>query len=495
MKNCIKMLLSGTALCLPLFGAAYAQSPSQNQGNQCQALRNLINQADARTLEQFGNAQQVADADASDDCAALIVMIEKSDQGQQQNAQGTQQNAQGTSQDQDTQTRNFTASDMVSDTVKITKKAVVQGEVAVQMPKPEVDVQQQGAQVKVQPGHASINVDQQAPNIEVRQAKATIQVQLPQPVITIDQPAPEIIVTMPRPGVSLDQAQPTVQVSTPEPTVTFSQAEPKVNVDVDAKLVDPNSPEAQQAANNQVTTRIQREDAGQGAQGQQANVRIDKAEPNVQVANPGQNATVVYNQAGQPTVDYRSTDPDVNVSFVGDPEVHVRQVGEPKVTFNPAQTGQDQAQQQDQDASRTAPAAQPTGGQGADQPRRLSDEDTARLLGVPQSGAASVTGTKVIPAAQLIGREVVNSNGDNIGEVSRVVSNQGGYYVVVSYGGFLGFGSDEVALPGQRVALRSDDVLLLGLTQDDLDAMPEYDAGREQQIANDQPLRMNTVEQ
>ncbi len=485
MRNQLKMLLSGTALCLPLWGTAHAQSETQNQGDQCRALKSLINQTDASRLEPFGDVQKVADADAPEDCAALIVMIQQSDPGQQQNAQDT-------ARDQDTQTRNFSATDTVSDTVKITKKAVVEGEVAVRMPEANVDVQQQGAQVRVQPGDASINVDQQAPRIEVRQAKASIQVQLPQPVITINQPAPEIIVTMPRPGVSLDRAQPTVQVSTPEPRVTVSQAEPKVNVDVDAKLVDPESSEAQQAANDQVTTQIQRGDGGQDTQGQQANVSIERAEPNVQVASPSQDAEVTYNQAGQPNIDYQSADPDVNVSFIGDPQVRIRQVGQPKVTINQAE--EDQAQQQDQDASRMAAAPQQNGGQSADQPRRLSDEDTARMLGVPADGGATVTGRSVIQAGQLIGREVVNSSGDDIGEVSRVVSNDGGYYVVVSYGGFLGFGDDEVALPGQRVALRGDNVLLLGLTQADLDAMPQYDRGREQNIANDQPLRLNTVD-
>ena len=520
MKKSIRMLLSGTALCLPLYGAAYAQQ--SNQDGACANLRQMISESDGRVVDQFGDAEKVAKADANADCAALVVLIQNSGQNPGQNPQNqgqktaqdpnsqdqTQQSAQDSnaqprdpsqqsaqdSQDVDTQTKNFRASDTVSDTVKITKEAVVEGDVAVRMPEADVDVEQPGAQVKVQPGTASINVDQQAPKIEVRQAKATIQVDLPQPVITIDQPAPEIIVTLPQPGVSLDRARPTVQVSTPDPQVTVSQGNPKVDVDVDAKLVDPNSAEANQGGSNQVTTRVEPQDGGNG-DGAQANVNVSKNDPKVQLVQPEQDAQVSVDQAGQPSIDYQSADPSVKVNYTGDPKVRIRQVGKPKVTFNQAQP--------DQNGSRSASAAQGDQQQAQDQqarnqqgqPRQLSDEDTARLLGVPSDGAAKVSGTREVPVANLMNRDVVTSSGEDLGEVSRVVSNNGQPYVVVEYGGFLGFGQDEVALPAQRVALRGDKVLLLGLTEEDIDAMPDYDAGREQSVARDASLKLGIVQQ
>jgi hypothetical protein len=66
---------------------------------------------------------------------------------------------------------------------------------------------------------------------------------------------------------------------------------------------------------------------------------------------------------------------------------------------------------------------------------------------------------------------------------------------VVEYGGFLGFGRNEVALPAERVALRGDEVVLLGLSKQGLDAMPDYDAGREENLPQDATLDVGVLEQ
>ena len=501
MKQSIRILLSGTALCLPLLGTAYAQQADQDGA--CANLRQMINESDGRLADKLGDAEKVAKADDNADCGELVVLIGKSRQDPQNDGQETardpdaQDQPQQTAEDPnnvDTQTKGFRASDTVSDTVKITKEAVVEGDVDVRMPKADVDVEQPGSQVRVQPGNASVNVDRRAPRIEVRQARATIQVDLPQPVITIDQPAPEIVVTMPEPGVSLDRSRPQIQVTTPDPQVTVSQGKPEVDVDVDAKLVDPNSAEAKQAGNDQVTTRIEPQE-GDTAEGAQADVNVSKDDPKVQLVQPEQDAQVAFDAAGQPSIDYQSADPSVKVNYTGDPKVRVRQVGKPEVTFNRSQPGQN--------GNRTASAAQggqqqSEGRQAQDQQgqrRQLSDKDTARLLGVPSDGAANVSGTREVQIANLVERDVVTTSGEELGEVSRVVSNDGQPYVVVEYGGFLGFGQDEVALPAQRVALRGDKVLLLGLTERDIDAMPDYDTGREQNMAQDASLKLGVVQQ
>ena len=76
-----------------------------------------------------------------------------------------------------------------------------------------------------------------------------------------------------------------------------------------------------------------------------------------------------------------------------------------------------------------------------------------------------------------------NDSGEDLGEVDRLVVQGDRTYIVLSDGGFLGMGGREVALPLDRITgVRGDDELVLqGLNQQDIDAMPRWngDAGRE----------------
>jgi hypothetical protein len=277
-------------------------------------------------------------------------------------------------------------------------------------------------------------------------------------------------------------------VVTPDPQVSVTQADPEVDVNVEARMVDPGSEEAVQAQNSGVTTRIEPEGAQDGQATTTADVSLDKGEPQVRLVEPNQEAQVAVNQ-GEPQVEYQSAEPDVQVSYAGEPRVRLRQVGEPNVTFNQAQPNEEGAQ--------TAAASQAGNEQQQMQQdqQQASDRDAEqrRMLGMPAEGAATPTDIRQVSVQDLVGRNVVTSRNEDLGQISRVVSNAGQTYVVVEYGGFLGFGEEEVALPAQRVAMRDNDILLLGLTETDLDAMPDYDAGQDQTMASDAAIDMGVM--
>lgn len=80
-------------------------------------------------------------------------------------------------------------------------------------------------------------------------------------------------------------------------------------------------------------------------------------------------------------------------------------------------------------------------------------------------------------ADEIIGRDVVNANGEDVGEVNDVViaKDRDDMFLVVGVGGFLGMGEKDVALPLSDLRMSSDNVLLMSeKSEDQLKEMPEY---------------------
>ena len=79
----------------------------------------------------------------------------------------------------------------------------------------------------------------------------------------------------------------------------------------------------------------------------------------------------------------------------------------------------------------------------------------------------------------LIGRDVVNLRGNEVGEVEDVVvSRQDGkvLFAVISVGGFLGIGDKDIALPMDQLRVDKDRVLLMSeQSERQLKTMPAYD--------------------
>jgi sporulation protein YlmC with PRC-barrel domain len=94
----------------------------------------------------------------------------------------------------------------------------------------------------------------------------------------------------------------------------------------------------------------------------------------------------------------------------------------------------------------------------------------------------TTTGTVVgsptaVDTAKLIGRNVVNTNGDTVGEIDSVVIDQSGKvrYVIVGVGGFLGIGKKEAALAWDDLTISENgEKVTTTATKDQLAALPEY---------------------
>jgi len=96
---------------------------------------------------------------------------------------------------------------------------------------------------------------------------------------------------------------------------------------------------------------------------------------------------------------------------------------------------------------------------------------------VPGAQAAAQTGDSSAQTTMLtnavIGREVVNAQGDNVGEVSAISGNK----VIVEVGGFLGIGTHGVALSwGDLKPIGSGETMTLQtlLTKEQIKDLPEY---------------------
>ena len=74
-------------------------------------------------------------------------------------------------------------------------------------------------------------------------------------------------------------------------------------------------------------------------------------------------------------------------------------------------------------------------------------------------------------------RVVVNQpKGEPQVHVEHVVQGQDGkQYLVVGAGGFLGIGERKVAIPTERVAMQGDRLIIQGVTEDQIHAMPAFD--------------------
>lgn len=80
----------------------------------------------------------------------------------------------------------------------------------------------------------------------------------------------------------------------------------------------------------------------------------------------------------------------------------------------------------------------------------------------------------------LLGADVRGADDNTIGEVSDIVLDSSGApaYVVIAYGGFLGLGEEESAVPFDKLKVTEDgEVLYVALTEEQLENAPRFERG------------------
>ena len=97
-------------------------------------------------------------------------------------------------------------------------------------------------------------------------------------------------------------------------------------------------------------------------------------------------------------------------------------------------------------------------------------------IGVHAAYAATAA-SDAIDSKALIGQDIVNANGDTVGEIENVVIDKDGAvkYVIAGVGGFLGVGEKHVALKWDALTITENGKhVVANVTKEQLEALPEH---------------------
>lgn len=303
-------------------------------------------------------------------------------------------------------------------------------QVTVDQAQPEVLVEQAEPQITVTVAEPTVTVEQQAPIITIEQAQPEVTVSIPEPVITVRMPEPDVNVATAEPQVQVEQPEPVVRFVRPEPRITIEEAEPNVQV-----------------TSAEPEVRVNRADA--------AAVTVDQAEANVEVEQEGEGA-----------VQLTEADPVVNVEQAEGADVQVEQA-EAAVNIEE----QEEANVIVTDQANMAEPAEPAATTEADV---TVTADAAEEINEGAGGLYATFAESRV--SDLVGMDVLSTVGNEVGEVDRLIRVGSELMAVVGVGGFLGLGEHDVAIPLDRFNHGQDDNLILeGLTEEELESMPEWD--------------------
>lgn len=177
-------------------------------------------------------------------------------------------------------------------------------------------------------------------------------------------------------------------------------------------------------------------------EGEPADVSVDQGAAEIRVEQQPPDVTV---EQQAPKVTIEQPDPDVTVEQ-SEPNVTVEETGQANVEVERAQEADAQMRDTDQQDQAQQDEAQ----QDRDQATRDRDSEGNALMNMEVGEIEGYT---------IYSRE----DGEEIGDVDRVVrdTQTGDIYVVVTKGGFLGFGKDEFGYKLDNVELRGDDELVV----------------------------------
>lgn len=439
-RICAAALLASTAV------GAWAQEQQQNQAAdeqlaaECQEMLQYVQENDVEDTGMTAErAREIAQANEPQNCTDA-----------QRVAQGEISETEG-------------AENYDADAAARLLVAVPEPEVTVEQTAPDIQVEQRAPEVRVDPGQ---------PTVTVEQAQPTVRVEMQPPRITIDMPKPRILVEMPDPTVDVEMQQPRVTVQQDDPQVSVEQGEPELRVDE------------------------QSIPAQQDGDQDQAQVQLESEEPVVELEQAGQ-ADVQVSES-RPNVRYNAAEPQIEVSEGGEPEISFNQPGEAEVEFR-QMSAEETQQMADEARQQQASAEQQRGQQPAEQQAQAQpteqqpeqdaaqDDRYAVMANRPDDETTGEAAGEVssLSVQNLLDMTVIGADGDAIGDVEDVVFREGENYVIVSHGGFLGLGEQQIALPMSDMRISGDELVMPALTADEAENMEDVSASDFQRMEPD----------
>lgn len=237
--------------------------------------------------------------------------------------------------------------------------------------------------------------------------------------------------------------------------------------------------QAQQAQQQRVqdstqAARSQQQGAGQQAQdAERMDVQVEQAPAQVQVEQ-GVPRVIVRQQPPKVTVEQQPpiveiVQPEAQVHVTqADPQVRINQT-EPEIQVEGAEAEVEVIEAGE-------PIVRMVGQEGAGAERQAAP---AAQAGTATSRQATET-INEREAQQLVGRDALARDGEDVGSVSEVVRarSDNSLHAVVDVGGFFGIGQRPVAIPLQRGRIDQEGNLHLEMTSDQLEQLQEYDEQR-----------------
>jgi hypothetical protein len=230
-------------------------------------------------------------------------------------------------------------------------------------------------------------------------------------------------------------------------------------------------------------------------QNRQAQVRVQREQPVIELQPQGEAEVQVSQQ--QPEVSYEAAEPRVEVEQGGEPQVQFRRTGEAQVRIEQMegqQAGQQQAGQQRTDLQQQASgetADQPTGSIGS---AAISEQDRERI-GVMEDNQRAGQAAEV-QASQLLTKQVVSRDGQRLGTITAIRRQGDGTFAVIDHGGVLSLQQTEFLVPSERLALDGQGrVMLMGLTQQDFNAMSRMEPTAGQEVSAEQTVQISQAQQ
>jgi hypothetical protein len=281
---------------------------------------------------------------------------------------------------------------------------------------------------------------------------------------------------MPTPQVSVSQPQPQVEVNQAQPTVQVQQAQPQVQV--------------------------QPGEAGQ--------VQVEQGQAVVRQEQPAGSPQVNL-QRGEPRVTFEPAEPNIQVQSQGEPQINFTQSGEPQIRFedipqgDPAQAPQGgQAPQPAQQGAAQQPGQQP-GQQGAapqpgQQQPAQAQPGQAQPTDLEAYSSLRVTNQQLQAgqpspylARDVIGQRVVNAEGTLLGVVDRVVASNDRTFIIVRADQALRLPAENLALPLENVTYNGQELLMRGLTDEEIQNVVRFDVNAAQDVPGEQQVQIGTM--